>query len=852
MQFLKVSVFTVVLAGCSTANVPAARPPAESTQPATQRNPVETALVEAAGVQYGAYAELLGMLSNEGATPLLSLQVDLGAAAPDWAMANYRRLIELTDRMVVAEAEFQQAIKVLSEQTGLPAPGKAAAPNSVGWNLQLLSLLPAMQTGLLQTDLLHSGWKFWKWGENSRRRARATVLGVVFADAEKHQLQKPEQEMMRRHVYEVARKRYSDRANVGRSEREFYENLRDGKLDHIAQRLHADMSHDASEAGMSYLTITGVQGERPIDIVYKEGCRGLAAGVDLYVAAGKAAVAGGLGPEAGKKFTEGFDKGVEIVEKIQEVETRVEQFREVVRDPIGYAQDKAPKVIQQRAVELLKDKTGLSDKVIEECTDQLGEAVQQMVQNTEVSRRIDEAYQRDQFLAELAKERGDQPAPGESMPQGPAGEAIRLRRITEQVHEEMAADGWNLNTLRIDLGEAANALHDTARSSLDSMVAWWNDAQAGATRLTILPTPVASGTAVALPGGVRTELIELADSGTIHRLTDRPVVVSREGVTQVAIRPLAIEPPASGIAVRDGRTSGQQPGNSMPIQRAEDDYTIHVSVKTAAFTIHPHTGTWEMNAVLLHQTRQLETVDKIRRVNIQQAIDLENGSLDYCLEVRARASGTIDINTGRLQGELISESCQDKITLNGTALPGRQKFSYTLDDDGRYSWAGMVYPGGVQRARHAMGLPAQPGGFSGRVRGKLDLERGGGQVEFSIVGFDASSWSQPPGSCVGVAFKLPQGRVAPALRRYVSHVALGLYPTVDEAKRAVMNSPQRIAIGDQTVWHRARFQTRVGRLLITGIGRGNLNEEVIRQQVDYVLDSLRKTSLAKAVKSESL
>lgn len=566
MQFLKVSVLMVVLAGCSTANVPAARPPAESTQPPPRHNPVETALVEAAGVQYGAYAELLGMLSNEGATPLLSLEVDLGTAAPNWAMANYRRLIELTDRMVAAEAEFQEAVTAMSGQTGLPNPGKAAPRNAVGWNLQLLSLMPVMQTGLLQTDLLHSGWKFWKWGENARRSARATVLGVAFADAQKHQLQAPEQAMMRRRVYEVARTRYADRGDIGRSEREFYENLRDGKLDHIAQRLHADMSQDASDAGMSYMTITGVQGKRPIDIVYEEGCRGLAAGVDLYMAAGKRGVAGGLGPEAGKKFTEGYDKGVEIVEKIQEAETRFEQFREVVRDPIGYAKEKAPKVIQQRAVELLKDKTGLSDEVIEECTDQLGEAVQQVVQNAEVSRRIDEAYERDQFLAELAKERGDQPAPGESVPEGPAGEAIRLRRITEQVHEEMAADGWNLNTLRIDLGEAADALRDRARTSLDSMVAWWNDAQAGATRLTILPTPVASGTTVALPAGVQTELIELADSGAIHRLTDRPVVVSDRGVTQVAIEPPPVESPPERIVMGDHDVPAPRPDVPAPIE----------------------------------------------------------------------------------------------------------------------------------------------------------------------------------------------------------------------------------------------------------------------------------------------
>ncbi len=428
MHCLKVSVLAVVLAGCSAPDAPASSLPAEHIQPvAAQRNPVETALLEAAGVQYGAYAELLGMLSGEGATPLLSREVDLGAAAPELGLANYLRLIELTDRMVAAEVEFQQAIKVLSEQTGLSAPGKAAAPNSVGWNLQLLSLMPVMQTGLLQTDLLHSGWKFWKWGENSRRRARATVLGVVFADAKEHQLQKPEQEMMRRRVYEVARTRYADRGDIGRSEREFYENLRDGKLDHIAQRLHANMSHDASDAGMSYLTITGVQGKRPIDVVYEEGCRGLAAGVDLYVAAGKAAVAGGLGPEAGEKFLEGYDKAVEIVEKIQEIESQAEELRDAVRDPIGYARDKVPEMLKERAVELLKEKTGLSDEVIEECTDQLGEAVQQVVQNVEVSRRIDAAYQREQFKAELAEAKGDRPLASEEQS---AVDRPRARRST--------------------------------------------------------------------------------------------------------------------------------------------------------------------------------------------------------------------------------------------------------------------------------------------------------------------------------------------------------------------------------------------------------------------------------------
>ena len=545
-------------AGCTAADAPAVQQPAHNTQSdAAERHPVETALLNGSGVQYGVYAELLALLSNEGCTPLLSRQVDLGADDPQAALANYRRLIELTDRMTVAEVEFRETAALLSDQTGLPLPGTTAPPDAVGWKLRFFSLLPVMQTGLLQSDLLHAGWKFWKWGENARRTARATVLGVAFADAEKHRLQEPEQAMMRRRIYEVARTRYADQGEIGNSEREFFENLRDGKLDHISQRLHADMSQDGSSEGMAYMTVAGMQGKRPIDIVYEEGCRGLAAGVDLYVAAGKAAVAGGLGPEAGEKFLEGYDKGVEIVEKIQEIESKAEELGDAVRDPIGYMQEKVPQVLQERAVELLKEKTGLSDEVIEECTDQLGEAVQQVVQNIEVSRRIDEAYEKDRFLAELAKERGDQPAADDSVPKVPA-EAVRLRRITEQVHETMAAEGWNLGVVEIDLQPAADAASDTARASLDSVVAWWNDAHAGAARLTILPTAVASGTAIALPVGAQTELVELADSGAIHRLTDRPVAVSREGVTQVAIEPPPVESPPSRVVVGDRDVPGPQ------------------------------------------------------------------------------------------------------------------------------------------------------------------------------------------------------------------------------------------------------------------------------------------------------
>ena len=526
---------------------------------------VETVLLETASVQHGAYAELLNMFSAEGTAPLLSPQVDLGAEDSKTALVNYRRLIAVTDRLAGAEREFREAIQTLSDQTGLPAAGPAAPRNAVGWSQRLFALRSVSQASLLQSDLLHAGWKFWKYAENARRTARATVLGVAFADADVHRLEKPELEMMRGRVFEVARTRYADQGVIGNSEREFFENLRDGKLDHIAQRLHADMAQDGSLEGLAYMTVAGMQGKRPIDVVYEEGCRGLAAGVDLYVAAGKAVVAGGLDGEAGEKFLEGFDKAGEIVEKIQELESQAEELGNAVRDPIGYMQEKVPQVLQERAMELLKEKTGLSDEVIEECTDQLGEAVQQVVQHVEVSRRIDEAYARDRFLSELATEKSEQRERRDTTPRDTtlretAADGARLRRITDQVCEEMADEGWNLAAVAIDFRAAADATSGAARSSLDSRVAWWNDASA--TRLTILPTPVAPGTTICLPGGARVELIELADSGAIRRLTQRPVAVPAQGIAQVAVRPQTMEVSSEAVAVRPERPAAR--GDQLP------------------------------------------------------------------------------------------------------------------------------------------------------------------------------------------------------------------------------------------------------------------------------------------------
>ncbi len=101
----------------------------------------------------------------------------------------------------------------------------------------------------------------------------------------------------------------------------------------------------------------------------------------------------------------------------------------------------------------------------------------------------------------------------------------------------MAADGWSLGAVSIELGAAADAASGAVRSSLNSVLAWWQDARTQASRLTVFPATVPSGTVMTLPAGAQVELVELADSGPIHRLTERPMTVLDEGITQVAVRP---------------------------------------------------------------------------------------------------------------------------------------------------------------------------------------------------------------------------------------------------------------------------------------------------------------------------
>lgn len=74
---------------------------------------------------------------------------------------------------------------------------------------------------------------------------------------------------------------------------------------------------------------------------------------------------------------------------------------------------------------------------------------------------------------------------------------------------------------------------------------WWQDASTQASRLTVFPAPVPSGTVMTLPAGAQVELVELADSGLIHRLTVRPMTVLDEGITQVAIPPTVASPSAT-------------------------------------------------------------------------------------------------------------------------------------------------------------------------------------------------------------------------------------------------------------------------------------------------------------------
>lgn len=553
-------------------------PAAGENSPGRELSPVEQVLLDSAGGQYEAYAELLLTFSDDGRLPIFHEQLDLGDHDPARALENYKKLTALTDRLIQQRDRARQVTEQFSRRRNRPGSLDDL------WSRSFFQGHPAASMSLLAVEpLLEPAYKFWAWAENSRRRARANVLGIAYADPEKNRINPGEQKMVRQRIYQVAKQEFGNDPNIGGTELEFYQNLRDGKLDHLTQRLHTEMCQDASDGGLTYMTVAATQGKRTIDVVYEEGCRGLQNGVDLYVAAGKAAVSGGLGPSAGKHFEKGWDKAKEAYDKIESTEKEYKKFKE---DPTGYVQgkvvdklkEKVEEVATNKGKELLehgrekiegfregekflrkandakneveaaaedpsgfllgklderlkigdrvkkfaKDKTNLSDETIGFLGDRVSENITEMGRNLVFGEMVDKAVK----AAGGDPDKVDMKEP--------------LRRIRD-------AD-WDYGAVAVGTDSPSTEGEESEKSDpadepASGAIAVWKDPESGDVKTTLQPIETDGAEVIPLPDDAQVDVLAVDDQGQLDPITedtltidaDRVVSVDRsDGTTQTA------------------------------------------------------------------------------------------------------------------------------------------------------------------------------------------------------------------------------------------------------------------------------------------------------------------------------
>lgn len=555
--------------------------PGPQARPAARRvSPLEQVLLDSAGTQYGAYADLLLMFSGDGRRPLFDEHLDLGDDDPAVALENYEKLIDVTDRLLAQRDRAREVMEEFSRQA------RPAEPMDGFWSRSVPQRGPVVQVSCMMIEsLLEPAWNFFAWGENARRTARANVLGIAYADPKINNIQSGEQKMLRDRIYEVAKTQFGGDPNVGGSQIEFYQNLQSGKLDHLAQRLHAEMSQDATDAGLTYMTVAADQGKRPIDMVYEEGCKGLAKGVDLYMAAGKAAVTGGLGPDAGKHFEKGWDKAKDACEKIESTEKEYQEFK---KDPAGYLRDKAVEKVTEKIEEVatekgqelledarekvdgfreaedfvrkagdakdeiqaavddpegyllgkaneklgigdrvkkfVKDKTNLSDNTIEFLADRVSGNVTDMARNVVIGETVDK---------EVEAAGGD-PAKVDTKE--------TLRRIKDagwdygaiavEADAKEPGDGPADSEASGDSGEPAGD-EGPAGEGPGSAIAVWEKPDTGEVKLTVQPVASEDGGTIPVPGGTTAEVLEVDEGGGLESISETTFDVEPNQVVTV-------------------------------------------------------------------------------------------------------------------------------------------------------------------------------------------------------------------------------------------------------------------------------------------------------------------------------
>lgn len=494
----------------------------EKTMTGRRINLTQLALLKAADAQYGLMAEALAIFSDDGTKPLFDRSIDPGIKDKKKGLANYGRLIVAIDRVAAAEPGFHQAMKKISAETGIERPG---TPHSCqllpSGPTRLFALWPPALACLLQTDSVLAGWDFWNIPARRRASDRETIRQVTLVDSGKLGPQKRKRlvERVYRQVQEVVKVNVNNEADKTRlstlmtSQKEFYANLLDGKLDELAPHLHLQMCGDAEGGGEDYLKLADDRGETPGKILVRTGADAVNSGVKVYVAVTKDA----LGTQLGEQVGTGIDAANTTWEKIEQAEKGLPELKKnVVKD--------AKEVIRKRAIEFLSEKLGVPADALDKPTEDIGESVQDFGQNVEFDRRVAEAGKA-----------GFQDIIEHDLKEGVNSLEV-IRQATDKVSGQIREEGWGRGVVQVGSRQDGR--------SLDGAVVWYEDAHTQSTKLLIHPLPVVPGEKLSLPDGAKVELIEMSDSGEIRRVTDGPVLVSAEGVAMIDVkRPDETPPP---------------------------------------------------------------------------------------------------------------------------------------------------------------------------------------------------------------------------------------------------------------------------------------------------------------------
>ncbi len=523
-----------LLAGCSNGIDPEAAADTSKTSPTREAasrqaskaklpnmgrrlHPAQLALLKAADAQHGLMAVALAVFSDDGSKPLFDRSIDPGIKDTKKGLANYRRLIVALDRLATAEPGYREAIKKLSAETGVGKPHACQLPPD-GLR-HLFAVWPPAQVCLMQTDSALAGWDFWNIPARRRAADRETIRQLTLVGSAKldRQSRKHLVDRVYQQAKEVVKVNINSDADKTRlkslmtSQKDFYANLLDGKLDELAPHLHRQMCEDADSSGQDYLKLADDRGETPGKILVRTGADAINSGVNLYVAVAKDALGGPLGEEIGT----GLDAAKTTWEKIEQAEKGIDELKKNVPKD-------AKEAIRKRAVEYLSEKLGVPADLLDKSTEDIGESVQDFAQNTEFDRRVAEAGKA-----------GFQDIINHDLKEGVKSFDI-IRQATDEVSTQTQKEDWGRGTVQVG---------DAKDGPLDSAVVWYEEEGKQKPKLLLHPLPVVPGERLSLPDRARVEVVEISDSGEIRRVTDGPILVSADGVAMIGLQKSEEAPP---------------------------------------------------------------------------------------------------------------------------------------------------------------------------------------------------------------------------------------------------------------------------------------------------------------------